>query len=152
MPDVPAGRRLAGLLELGGARVRPVADFRAELWRKLTVNAVAGLMVLTGRRAGMYRRSDIRGLALALARECLAVAAADGVTLAGSTAEQVVDELAGAPGDLGSSILFDRVAGRPLEWDVRNGVLCRLGARHEVPTPVSDVLVPLLAAASDDPH
>jgi 2-dehydropantoate 2-reductase len=152
VPDVPAGQLLARLLEPGGARVRPVADFRAEPWRKLTINAVAGLMVLTGRRAGMYRRPDIRGLALALARECLAVAAAEGVTLAGPTAEQVVDELAGAPGDLGSSILFDRVAGRPLEWDVRNGVLCRLGARHGVPTPVSDVLAPLLAAASDDPQ
>ena len=70
----------------------------------------------------------------------------------GATAEQVVDQLAGAPGDLGSSILFDRVAGRSLEWAVRNGALCRLGARHGVSTPVSDMLVPLLAAASDDPH
>jgi 2-dehydropantoate 2-reductase len=50
--------------------------------------------------------------------------------------------------DLGTSILFDREAGRELEWDARNGVVARLGARHGVPTPVSDVIVPLLAAAS----
>ncbi|MDR5663953.1 DUF4382 domain-containing protein, partial [Burkholderia cenocepacia] len=34
-------------------------------WRKLLQNAVAGLMVLTGRRAGMFSRSDITALALA---------------------------------------------------------------------------------------
>ena len=51
--------------------------------------------------------------------------------------------------DIGSSILFDRLAGRELEWDARNGVVRRLGRRHGIPTPVSDVLVPLLAAASD---
>lgn len=38
--------------------------------------------------------------------------------------------------------------GRPLEWDARNGVVQRLGAKHGIPTPVSDVVVPLLAAAS----
>jgi 2-dehydropantoate 2-reductase len=54
------------------------------------------------------------------------------------------------PPDLGSSILFDREANRPLEWDARNGVVRRLGARHGIPTPISDVIVPLLAAASGD--
>ena len=53
--------------------------------------------------------------------------------------------------DMGTSILFDRLAGRPMEWDARNGVVRRLGARHGVPTPVSDVLVPLLAALDDAP-
>jgi 2-dehydropantoate 2-reductase len=44
--------------------------------------------------------------------------------------------------------LYDRQAGRELEWDARNGVVRRLGRRHGIPTPVSDVIVPLLAAAS----
>jgi 2-dehydropantoate 2-reductase len=48
----------------------------------------------------------------------------------------------------GSSILFDREAGRGLEWDARSGIVARLGGKHGAPTPVSDVIVPLLAAAS----
>jgi hypothetical protein len=33
----------------------------------------------------------------------------------------------------------------------RNGVISRLGRRHGIETPVSDVSVPLLATASDGP-
>jgi hypothetical protein len=47
--------------------------------------------------------------------------------------------------DAGSSILTDRLAGRRLEWQARNGVVQRLGARHAIPTPVTDAIVPLLA-------
>jgi len=80
--------------------------------------------------------------------ESLAVARAEGADLPDAVADELVAEFAGYPEDLGSSILFDHEAGRPLEWDARNGVVARLGARHGVPTPVSDVIVPLLAAAS----
>ncbi len=43
----------------------------------------------------------------------------------------------------------DREQGRPLEWRARNEVLRRRGAEHGIATPISDVIVPLLAAASD---
>ena len=52
---------------------------------------------------------------------------------------------------MSSSILADREAGRPLEWDIRNGVMQRRGRAHGIATPISDVLVPLLAASSDSP-
>jgi 2-dehydropantoate 2-reductase len=42
-------------------------------------------------------------------------------------------------------------SGRPLEWAIRNGVVQRRGRRHGIPTPLSDLIVPLLAAASDGP-
>ena len=67
----------------------------------------------------------------------------------------VVDELVGlfrrAPVDLGTSILADRESNRRMEWDLRNGVIIRKGRAHGLATPISDVLVPLLAAASDGP-
>jgi 2-dehydropantoate 2-reductase len=47
------------------------ADFPTVAWRKLLQNAVAGLMVLANRRAGMFRREDISELALAYLREGL---------------------------------------------------------------------------------
>jgi 2-dehydropantoate 2-reductase len=144
LPDEPAAQTIAELIE----GVEPAQDFASLAWRKLAINAVAGLMVLTGRRAGMFRRPDIAALARDLAAECLAVARAEGADLPEAVADELVAEFAAYPEDLGSSILFDREAGRPLEWDARNGVVARRGAKHGVPTPVSDVIVPLLAAAS----
>jgi 2-dehydropantoate 2-reductase len=52
---------------------------------------------------------------------------------------------------MGTSILADREANRPLEWDTRNGVVLRRGRDHGIPTPIRDLVVPLLAAASDGP-
>jgi 2-dehydropantoate 2-reductase len=148
VPDEPAGHRLADLLRPGGAKVSPRADFTTELWRKLAINAVAGLMVLAGRRCGIYRRPDLHELAVALAAECVAVGNAEGASLHPSTAVEVVDRLAAMPADMGTSILFDRLADRALEWETRNEVISRRGRHHGIPTPVSDVIVPLLAAAS----
>ena len=48
-------------------------------------------------------------------------------------------------------MMADREAARPMEWDIRNGVLIRKARAHGIATPISDVLVPLLAAASDGP-
>ena len=40
----------------------------------------------------------------------------------------------------------DRMVGREMEWDARNAVIVRKGARHGIEAPVSAALVPLLAA------
>jgi 2-dehydropantoate 2-reductase len=144
LPDEPAAHAVAALLDC----VEITADFVTEAWRKLAVNAVAGLMALTGRRAEMFEREDVRALARALARECLAVARAEGARLDDAVADEMLAWFAELPPDAGTSILADREAGRPLEWDARNGVVARLGAAHGLATPVSDVIVPLLAATS----
>jgi 2-dehydropantoate 2-reductase len=99
----------------------------------------------------VFGADGFRDVASALARECVAVGRAEGARLDDGDADAIVADLAAMPPDLGTSMLFDRLAGRPMEWDARNGVVRRLGARHGVPTPVSDVLVPLLAALDDAP-
>jgi 2-dehydropantoate 2-reductase len=149
VPGDAHGEALARLLA-GGAQVSLVDDFTTEVWRKLCVNAVAGLMVLAGRRAAMFRRADVAALARDFALECIAVARAEGARLTDDEAGVVADNFAAMPADLGSSIVFDREAGRPLEWEARNGVVRRLAARHGIATPISDVIVPLLAAASGE--
>ena len=50
-----------------------------------------------------------------------------------------------------TSILADRQADRPMEWDIRNGVIQRYGRKHGIAVPISDVVVPLLAAGSEGP-
>jgi 2-dehydropantoate 2-reductase len=149
VPDEPRGRAFAELLAGTFVQVVATADFRTEAWRKLAINAVTSLEALAGRDSGMFRIDEVRELGRRLAAECVAVARADGVDLPDDGGAEVVARLAGMK-DSRASILFDRLNDRPLEWDARNGVIRRLGARYGVPTPVSDVIVPLLVAASGE--
>ena len=151
LPDMPAAQRVIQALEGTRCSVEVEADFISVAWRKLLQNAVAGLMVLTGRRAGMFSRGDITDLSLAYLRECLLVARAEGATLGDDVPQQIIAGFHQAPADLGTSILADRQAGRQLEWDIRNGVVQRYGRKHGIATPISDLVVPLLAAGSDGP-
>jgi len=151
LPDTSASRVVAEVLQGTRCAVDLVANFSSLAWRKLLQNAVAGLMALTHRRSGMFGRTDIAKLTLAYLQECLAVARAEGVELGDEVPQEILGKFQAAPADMGTSILTDREAGRPLEWDIRNGVVARRGRVHGVPTPISDILVPLLAAASDGP-
>ncbi|CAN5358801.1 oxidoreductase [soil metagenome] len=151
LPDVPAARVVEGALLGSLCTVERVTDFTSVAWRKLLQNAAAGLMVLSGRRSGMFGRSDIRRLALDYLAECLEVARAEGAALGDTVPREIVDGFRANPVDLGTSILVDREAHRPLEWNIRNGVILRRGREHGLPMPISGVVVPLLAAASDGP-
>ncbi|KHS90984.1 2-dehydropantoate 2-reductase [Pectobacterium brasiliense] len=151
LPDVPQAKCVAEALSGTRCVVELSADFLSVAWRKLLQNAAAGLMVLANRRAGMFSRGDVTELALAYLRECLAVARAEGAVLDDGVAQEIVDNFQRAPADLGTSILADRQANRPLEWDIRNGVVQRYGRARGIPTPISDVLVPLLTAGSEGP-
>jgi 2-dehydropantoate 2-reductase len=151
LPDSEAAATLAELLRGAGVTVELEPDFSSAAWHKLLVNSVVGFMVLTGRRAGIFRRDDVAVLGRRYLAECLAVARADGANLGDGVIDEIVGMLAQAPTDITTSMLTDREANRPLEWDIRNGVILRKAAAHGLAAPISEVLVPLLAAASDGP-
>jgi 2-dehydropantoate 2-reductase len=151
LPTGPAAETIAELLRGAGCAVNCEPDFVTAAWRKLLVNALAGLMALSGRRSGMFRRNDVAALARRYVAECLAVARAEGATLGDELVAELAELFRRAPVDMGTSILTDREAGRPMEWDIRNGVIIRKARLHDLATPISDVLVPLLAAAGDGP-
>jgi 2-dehydropantoate 2-reductase len=151
LPATDAAETLAGLFADTAVTVDLDPEFISAAWHKLLVNAVVGFMVLTGRRTGIFRRDDVAALARRYLAECLAVARAEGANLGDAVIDEIIDLLAKSPPDITTSMLTDREAERQLEWDIRNGVISRKAAEHGLATPISDVLVPLLAAASDGP-
>lgn len=90
-------------------------------------------------------------MTLAYLQESLRVARAEGARLSDAVPDEVLARFQSFPADLSTSILTDREAGRPLEWDVRNGVVSRLGRVHGIPTPIGDIVTTLLAATSEGP-
>lgn len=151
LPSSAAATRVATILNGTRCQVDIAQDFTSLAWQKLLQNAVAGLMALTGRRSGVFRRPDIADLAERYLTECANVARAEGAQLDNDIAHTIVEQFQAFPKDMGTSILTDRAAGRPLEWDIRNGVIARLGRKHGIATPVSDIVATLLAATSDGP-
>ena len=99
----------------------------------------------------MFRRNDVATMSRRYVAECAAVARAEGANLHDDVIDELVDMFRRAPTDVGTSILADREAGRPMEWDLRNGVIIRKARAHGIATPISDIVVPLLAAASEGP-
>jgi 2-dehydropantoate 2-reductase len=142
--------RLDALFASDRGFVRTVADVTTALWQKLCANVVAnGITALTGRRIEVLGRDDIRRVALVLAEECLAVGRAEGASLDTGFAAATIDRMVAMPAGAGSSMLFDRLAGRTLEHDALYGAVTRAGCRHGIATPTTDAVGALLAAVSE---
>jgi len=149
VPAGEAGRAFVALFDGAGLDVATVADFRSQAWRKLVVNSAGAVSALTLKPAGIARDAAIGGIMLALMRECLEVGRAEGAVLADSLPEEVLAGYRSGPPDAVNSLLADRLAGRRLETDARNGAVVRIGRRHGIATPVNAMIVALLEAASD---
>lgn len=149
-PEGEAGRKLATLFEGSKARVELTSQFAQEAWSKLVTNVAANAIpAITEQRFPVFRRPDIARLAEELMSECIDVARAEGVALDRDLARAEIQRLAGLPDNVGSSMLYDRLAGRPLEYDALNGAVVRAGQRHGLDTPMNEAIVALLGAISD---
>jgi 2-dehydropantoate 2-reductase len=77
-------------------------------------------------------------------RECIAVARAEGAALDDSMIEGTLDIFRKGPADILNSLHADRLAGRRMEIDARNGAVVRFGRKHGIPTPCNQMVVALL--------
>lgn len=143
--DDPAARAFAELFSGSFMKLQIDADFRTREWEKLCLNAASGsLTTLTMDPDCIATVSGMRNLCKAIVDECVAVGRAEGAKFGDDFAENLTTMLAARKGNRGNSMYYDRRDGKELEWDARNGVIARLGRKHSIPTPISDVLIPLL--------
>jgi 2-dehydropantoate 2-reductase len=150
--DDADGREFAALLDGTAMRLLRSPDFRTLAWRKLLLNATANpITALTLQRQAVFRRDDVKALCLAILEETAAVGRADGAQLAADEPEQMLATLLTYPPDAGTSMYFDRLAGRPLEIDALTGAVVAAGERHQMTTPLNRMLLTLGRAASDAP-
>jgi 2-dehydropantoate 2-reductase len=150
--DDADGRAFAALLDGTAMPVLCTSDFKTLAWRKLLLNAVANpISALTLQRNAVFRREDIAALCLVLLEEVAAVGRADGADLPPNEAAQSMQRLLAVPADAGSSMYFDRLAGRPLEIEALTGAVVAAGERYDIKTPLSRMLLALARAASDAP-
>jgi 2-dehydropantoate 2-reductase len=148
--DDEAGRAFAQLFDGTPLRIGLSHDFPTAAWRKLLINVIASpITALTLQRQAVLRRPDVKSLCLELLAEAIAVASAEGAKLKPNEADAALSTLFTFPLDAGTSMYFDRLAGRPLEYEALNGAIVAAGERHGIATPVNRALLPLLHAISD---
>jgi len=148
--DDDDGRAFAALFAATPLRVMRSEDFTTLAWRKLLINAIANpITALTLQRQAVLRRPDVKALCLAILDEAVAVARAEGARLADDEPARALAALFTFSGELGTSMYFDRLAGRPLEVEALSGAIVAAGERHGIATPLNRALLVLLRAVSD---
>jgi 2-dehydropantoate 2-reductase len=155
---VPAGADADALAEVvgGGAdglEIDGTDDMRTATWRKLISNAVANpITALTGRRNGVLAEPATAELVRGLAREVVAAGVAEGADLSEDDVTALVEHYATMPPSLGTSMLYDRLAGRPLEHEYLTGAVVAAADRHGVDVPVTRRVVEELRARLSEPY
>lgn len=146
----PAGARgqaLAELFEGGPVRVELEADFVTAAWRKLMLNVAANpVTALTVRRMEVFDDEPLRDLALALMMETVRVGRAAGAKINAEDAHRTLKFFQEFAEGNGTSMLYDRLAGVPLEIDALNGAVVRLGKRYGTDVPLNQAVWALVRA------
>ncbi len=134
--------RVAGWFERAGVPCRVSADVESELWVKLILNSMANaISALTDASYGTLAAFEPTWqVAVAVAREAVAVAVAEGHALEAEAVIQRGLEVCRAVGAATSSTQQDMARGRPTEIDALNGYIAARGAELGVATPVNQAL------------
>jgi 2-dehydropantoate 2-reductase len=148
---VPVGeaetRLSAAVAGDGGLVVRGVTDIRQASWRKLLGNLVANpITALTMRRIDVMEDPGIAELARGLLVEAVEVARAEGTALSEDDIETVLAGTGQYGSRTGSSMLYDRLAGLPLEHQYLTGEVVRRAETHGIPVPLNAAILALLDA------
>jgi 2-dehydropantoate 2-reductase len=148
--DDEGGGSFAQLLDGTELRALLSREFATLAWRKLLINAVANpITALTMQRQAVLRRSDVEELCRAVLEEAVAAARADGVRLANDEVARTLATLRTFSGEFGTSMYFDRLAGRSLEVEALTGAIVAVAERRGVAAPLNRALLTLLRAIND---
>ncbi|WP_457099058.1 2-dehydropantoate 2-reductase [Microbacterium sp. P5_E9] len=144
----PDGADFAELFAGTGIEVTQEDDMRSVLWRKLCLNAAGAISAVTLSPPRIARHPAIARFMHEVVEECVTVGRAEGANLEDEIADRVVAGAQSSPRHAVNSLHADRLAGRPMEIDARNGAIVRIGRRHGIPTPQNALLVSLLEAVT----
>lgn len=151
VPDGEAGRAFVALFEGTRIDVRTTPDWTTAAWRKLALNAAGAVSAVTLQPGGVAHLEAVAEVMRGLVREVVAVGRAEGARLDDRLVEEIIAHSRQVPRDAINSLLADRLAGRPMESEARNGVVVRLGRRHGLPTPYNETLFACLCAVERGP-
>jgi 2-dehydropantoate 2-reductase len=145
---------IAAVLTAAGLDGRIIPDIKKEMWRKAIFNCVINpTTALLACDVGGIVDPQLNGLKRQIIDECLAVAAADGVTFEDLSAEAggakaedfvaLIDRVFAGARTI-ASMRQDLMKGRHTEIDHMNGAVARLGQQFGLPCPVNAAMTTMI--------
>jgi len=136
---------VADVLDAAGLECRISPDIKTEVWRKLVFNCVVNpITTILKCTVGEIADPSLSRLNQLVIDECVAVAAAEGISLDIDFMNEINLAYAGSPNTV--SMRQDVLRGRSTEIDYLNGAIVALGARHGLDCPVNDALTGIIKA------
>jgi 2-dehydropantoate 2-reductase len=135
--------RIADVLSAAGLDCRISPDIGADVWHKLVINCVVNpITAILGCEVGGIADPQLAPLKRLVIDECVAVAAAEGVTFNNEFMREIDDRF--RPSHNIASMLQDLRRGRPTEIDYMNGAVTAIAAQHGVACPVNAALTTII--------
>ena len=147
---VPAVARLlqdlVALFAAAAVKVTISADVMGELWSKLLVNCAYNAISALAQApyARLAAQPEIRATQVAIVREVVALAQAEGIALRFEPSMQAMERIATAMPAQFSSTAQDMARRKPSEIDHLNGFVARRGRELGVDVPVNETLYALV--------
>jgi 2-dehydropantoate 2-reductase len=137
--------RIVATVNAAGINTRLSADIRRDIWHKLILNCVVNpITAVIGREVGAIADSQLDELKQLVIDECLAVAAAEGISFELDFQREIRDLYAASHNIVSMRQDLDR--GRQTEIDYMNGAVADLGAQHAIGCPVNAALAQIVKA------
>lgn len=133
------GKAIHAVMKVAEINAELSADITLELWNKfLFLASIAGLQSVTRSPIGLLRSDpELRALLSEHIAEIEALGKAKGVNLVLDIAERILAQIDGLPVEAKTSMLMDLEAGRPLELEVLQGTIMKMGTELGIDTPVA---------------
>jgi len=134
---------IAAVLTASNLDGRVIPDMKVAMWRKVVFNCVINpITAITGSTVGGIVDPKLAAIKRLVIDECLAVAAADGVTF-DEDFMVTIDKVFGSAATLAST-LQDLQKGRRTEIDHLNGAVVALGEQYGIACPVNAALTTII--------
>lgn len=122
--------------------IQSVNDFKTISWKKLCESSALGaVLCLTGESSKVFQANKYQQLYLDILAEGIKVAEADGAIFETDFRQKSLKKVLAYPPEKGTSMLSDKLMGRPIEWGAKNAAICAVGLDYSIPTPINKRIV-----------
>lgn len=147
LPNTLLAKEFINLAKNTALDIKLSDQFRREQWEKLIESSSMGsLQVILQAPCSIFKENHILEEYVELLKEGVRVAKSDGITLGENFIAEKLAKLQQYPDNKGSSMLTDKLAGRPIELEAKIGAIVKIGLKNGVGIPVSQRIYELLLA------